>query len=547
MSGPVTFSGIFSGIDTATIVERLMEIERQPLRVIQQEQLQTQRRLAIFKNLQSRLSSLDSAIQSLNRASTLGAKTATSSNTDVLTVSASSAAAAGSFTIDSITNLARAASEASIGVTDKTADFVSGSSFSFDVGTETVSISLSAGETTLEGLRDAINTQATGLASAAIIDTGDDNDPYKLVIRSVETGADSDISNISTDIVVSTTGGDVALSFVPAESVDGLDALFKVNDVEISRGSNTVSDVLEGVTLELKGTTGSPVTVTVARDTDTIKSEVNEFISAYNDINSLIQSQFDYNEETESAGPLSGDFTLRQIQGSLQSLVVGGIEDADGNRYSLATIGIEIDKYSGALSLDESKFNEAIANDDKQLFLDLFLARGVPSDKRVTYVSSRNATQAGNYEINITGYDGTGNAEGTFTLDGQVYTGIGEGQCLVGPEGTPAEGLRIRIASGVTGALGSVYFSVGVAEQFERRLDDFLMPISGLLPKVESRLKGDLASFADHIAAFEERLEERQRELTQQFIAAEQAIASLQSQSSSFSQQLNNIGGGSLL
>lgn len=541
MSGPITFSGLFSGIDTATIIERLMEIERQPLLVIQQEQLETQERLAIYQNLQSRLSSLDSAILSLNSASTLGAKTATSSNTDVLTVSAGSAAAVGSFTVDSITNLARAASEASIGVTDKTADFVSGSSFSFDVGTENVSISLGAGETTLEGLRDAINTQASDLASAAIIDTGDDNDPYKLVIRSVETGEDYDISNISTDIVVSTTGGDVALSFVPGESVDGTDAVFKINGVQISRGSNTVSDVLDGVTLQLVSTTASPVTVTVANDTENIKSEVNDFITAYNSVNSLIQAQFEYNEETESAGALSGDFTLRQIQGSLQSLVVGGVEDADGNRYSLATIGIEIDKYTGALSLDDTKFADAVANDDKQLFLDLFLARGVPSDQRVSYVSSGDATQAGNYEINITGYDGDSNVEGTFTLDGNVYTGVGEGHFLVGPEDTPVEGLRIRISDGVTGALGSVFFSVGVAEQFERKLDNFLTPISGLLPRVENRLEGDIASFADQIANFEDRLAERQRILTQQFVAAEQAIASLQSQTSAFEAQLGAL------
>jgi flagellar hook-associated protein 2 len=541
MSGPVTFTGIFSGIDTDSIVAKLMQLERQPLTVIENKQTEMQQRLQAFQDLSSRLSTLNSAIQSLNSLSTLGAKTATSSNTDVATISATSAAANGGFTIDSITNLARAASEAAIGISDKTADFVSGSTLSFDVGTETVTINLDEGERTLEGLRDAINTQAGDKVTATIIDTGDANDPYKLLIRSVDTGAANDISNISTDIVVTTSGGDVALSFVPGESVDGLDASFKIDGVQISRGSNTVDDVIDGVTINLKATSSNPVNVTISTDSEAIKGAVNEFISAYNNVNSLIQAQFKFDEETQTAGVLSGDFNLRQIQSSLQSMVVGGVTDADGNRYSLATIGVGIDKYSGALSLDETKFDEAVANDDKQLFLDLFLARGIPSDKRVTYVTSSDATQTGNYEINISGYDGEGNTQGTFTLDGQSYTGVGQGQYLVGPDGSPAEGLRIRIATSVTGDLGTLSFSVGVAEQFERKLAEFLAPISGTLPKLEDRLEKDIAGLGDQISAFEERLTERERQLKEQFTAAESAIASLQSQSSAFSQQLSSL------
>jgi len=233
---------------------------------------------------------------------------------------------------------------------------------------------------------------------------------------------------------VTTSGGDVALSFVPGESVDAQDAIFVVSGVQISRSSNSVNDVVEGVTLELLSETASPINVAVSRNTDTLKSAI--------------------------------DFTMRRIQSSLQSMVMGGVTDADGNRYSLGVIGLEIDKYSGDLSLDETKFNEAAANDDADLFADLFLKTGTPSDSRVTYVSSSHDTLAGDYDINITGYDGEGNVQGTFTLDGEVYTGVGEGQYLVGPDDSPAENLRIRIASGVTGDLGTLHFTVGVAEQF---------------------------------------------------------------------------------
>jgi len=165
MSGPVTFTGLFSGLDTASIVEALMNIERRPLTVLQDRQSETQEKLSVFQDLESRLASLDSAVQTLNLAGTVNAKTATSSNTNALGVSASASAATGNFTVDSITQLARAASEASIGVTDKTADFVSGSTFSFDVGTQNISITLGEGQLTLEGLRDAINADSSAARS----------------------------------------------------------------------------------------------------------------------------------------------------------------------------------------------------------------------------------------------------------------------------------------------------------------------------------------------------------------------------------------------
>ena len=255
-------------------------------------------------------------------------------------------------------------------------------------------------------------------------------------------------------------------------------------------------------------------------------------------VNALIQEQFEYNEDTQSAGVLSGDSTLRQIQSSLQSMVIGGVEDADGNRYSLATIGVEIDKYTGDLSLDTDKFDDAANSEDADLFFDLLLTRGVASDSRVSYVTSSDDTIAGTYGVTVTGWDGDGNVQGYFTYNGETYAATGDGQYLIGAKDSPMEDLRVRINSGVTGDLGEIYFSVGVAEQFERRLDDYLTPIVGLLPKIEDQLEEDIADLEDQITAFEERLALREQELLAQFVEAESAIAELQNQQESITQQL---------
>ncbi len=540
MSGPITFTGLFSGIDTQSIIEQLLTIERMPLDIVEQRQAETQEKLEIFQDLSTRLAALDSSVQTLNLSSTVGAKTATSSDSDVLGVSASSTASEGAFTINSITTLAAASSEASIGVVSSSDSFVSGSSFSFDVGTTEVSITLDDSQKTLTGLRDAIN-DATDEAAATILDTGDPDDPYKLIISSSETGTDNAISNISTDIKVTTSTGTADLTF--STSVTAADAQFSVNGVSITRSSNTASDVVEGVTLTLKDESASAITVTVAPDTEPLKTAIEDFIEKYNEVNSLIQAQFALDEETGTAGLLSGDATLRHIQSTLQQNVVAGVTDAEGNRHSMGSVGIDVDKYTGELSLDETRFNAAAADEDLDLFFDVFLAHGAASDSRVTFVGSTHDTEAGTYSINVSGYDGEGNVQGTFTKNGDVYTGVGNGQYLVGPSGTDAEDLRIRIASGATGDLGEVVFTVGAGERLERSLDDLITPIVGLLPELETRLENDILDLDDQIEAFEARLAERERELLLQFIAAEQAIATLQNQTSTFEQAFGTLSG----
>jgi flagellar hook-associated protein 2 len=545
--GTINFSGL-SGLDTEAIVEALLSIERRPLEQIEQQQALTQLKREFFQEISSQLGSLESAIGSLNKLSGLNAKSASSSNENVLTASATAFAQNGTFTISEITRLATNHSESFLGVADKTAQFVSGTTFDFSVNGNDYSIdvsALAAEDQTLEGLRDAINDQAGDDVTAVIINTGDPDDPYKLSLRSNESGEEAQITGISTDIQVTTSTGSAALATVAGEQVLGENALFTFNGVEISRASNTVDDLLEGISFTLKAESASPVSITVDNDTAEIESNIQSFIDAYNEINAVIQEQFTFNPETGSAGALSGDSTLRSIQSTLQSLVVGGVADADGNRYSLGTIGIDVDSKTGELSLDSERLQEALESGDKELLLDLFMVRGTASNSDVSYVTSTDATQAGTYSINITGDDGNGNVTGTFTLNGEVFVGVGNGDILIGPEGTAAEGLKVRIANGATGDLGTLFLSVGVAEKFERQIDGYVAPITGLLPSLDDALEEQINSFNDQIEIFEERLAQRERILLAQFAAAEEALAALQSQQSAFESQLKGLQGNS--
>lgn len=542
--GSINFTGLSSGLDTNAIVEKLLEIERQPLAIYELQQATLEAKQAFFSDLDSKLSTLDSAISKLSTASGINLRSATSSDEDILTATASSSAQVGTFNISKITSIAKAHSEAFIGVSDQDAAFAAGTTFSFKVDGETFTIDvddLAAEDRNLTGLRDAINDAAGEKVQATIINTGNATDPYKLVLQSNDTGEANRITDISTDITVGTSGGTVALATVGGEQVLGADAQFTFNGVEIKRSSNTVDDLITGLTLTLKGETATPVSVKVEQDGEGLKTNIESFISAYNELNSVIQEQFKFDEAEGKAGLLSGDATLRQIQSSLQQLVIGGVTDADGNRYSLATIGIEFDKSDGSLSLNDDKFEAALENSDTDLFLDLFTTRGVTSSRQAFYVSSTRNSQPGTYGINVSGWDGNGNVQGTFSYNGTTYTGIGSGEFLTGPSGSPLDGLKIRISNGATGDLGTIDFSVGLATQLDRTINSYIAPLTGLLPKLDSQYEDELARLDDQIADFEERLALREFELKQQFAAAEEALSSLQSQQASLQSQLSSL------
>jgi flagellar hook-associated protein 2 len=542
MGSTINFAGL-TGIDTQAIVEALMQRERIPLQQLQEQQATIERKKAYFQDIDSKLSSLESAIGDLASASKLAAKKASSSS-DSIEATATSFAQTGSYTISEVTNLATSHSEAFIAVSDQTAQFDAGTFFDFEVNGNSYSIdltSLDASQQDLEGLRDEINRVAGDDVSAFILNTGDSDDPYKLILQSKETGEEARITNLSTDIDATTSSGVADFDTVGSEQVLGQNASFVFNGVTVERATNSVNDLIEGLTLELKDETTSNVTITVSSDSDSIKEDIEDFVSKYNAVNAIFQSEFTVNPETGFAGELSGDATLRGIQSNMQSLVVSGVADAEGNRYSLATVGIEVDKDTGNLSFDSSKFDEAMASDDKDLMLDLFTAYGTTTSNEFSYVSSNSESQTGAYDINITGYDGDGNVQGTFTLNGQVYTGVGLGQLLTGPQDSPAEGIKIKVDSGATGSLGTLNFSVGVAEAMERQIHSYTAPVYGLFSRMDSRFEDDIKLMEDQIADFELRLETTERNFRQQFLAAEEAMSALQSQQQAFAAQAANL------
>lgn len=235
------------------------------------------------------------------------------------------------------------------------------------VGTVT-DISVSASDT-IEDIADAINDADAGVRAAVIYDglqyyltlsgqeTGDAN-----VIRLTVTDADGDNTDANgLSRLAFQQGGTENLTQTQAAK----DAIFDFEGVtNIHRGTNTIDDLLDGLTLTLKAEPAAPdneAAVTVSRNTGSIVTKINNFVASYNNLIGFFNTNLDYNEENDTAGPLQGDATTNQIRKRLRDSIVQTVMGPDTyNR--LSDLGVTLDD-KGLLSVDASALNDALEAD----------------------------------------------------------------------------------------------------------------------------------------------------------------------------------------
>jgi flagellar hook-associated protein 2 len=277
----------------------------------------------------------------------------------------------------------------------------------------------------LSGVRDAINNSGAGV-TATIINDGSST-PYRLMITADDTGTANSFT------VTSSLSGGQAPTFQQTQAA--ADAQFTVNGVGITKSSNIISDVISGVTFTLKDVSTTPVTLQATRDTDSIVAALNEFITAYNAVNSFINDQFTYNSETETAGDLAGDPTLRRVQSKLQNPLLQSVNNQYTNLSVAGQAGLEFNR-DGSLTLNETKLRGAL-NTNFTAVAALFLGNGTPpggattSDSRVNFNSKTSATQAGTYSIQVDTL-----AQQASAIGNQLITGLSDSENLTITDGT---------------------------------------------------------------------------------------------------------------
>ncbi|SMC23456.1 Flagellar hook-associated protein 2 C-terminus [Andreprevotia lacus DSM 23236] len=425
----ITSAGIGSGLDIEGIITSLMNVEKQPLTVLTQKSQADQTKISALGSLQSSLSTFQARVISLSNASTYKSVKGTLGDSSIGTVSTTSLAQAGSYSL-SVTQLAqnqKLKTDVAFGtVSDPvgqgtlTIQFgsVSGGSFLANGNKGAFDIKIDSTNNTLTGLRDAINAKNAGV-SASIINDGTG---FRLLLSSTDSGstngikitaADSDGNNTDASGLSRFTYDPTATDAVNqlTQTQAAQDAKFTLDGIDIVKSSNTVTDVLQGVTLNLSkisalDSNSKPVTTSlnIARDTSGITQSVQDFVKAYNDftksVNDLSFYNADATDPTQKAGVLNGDYVVR----SLQSEIRGTLNQSLGSGsyfQGLSAVGINMDWKTGNLSLDTSKLNSALSTNPNDV-ANLFAVNGSTSNSQATYIGASDATKPGTYAISVT-------------------------------------------------------------------------------------------------------------------------------------------------
>lgn len=372
----ITTLGTGSGLDLQGILTKLMTIEQRPLTLLASKEASFQAQLSAYGTFNGALSALQSSAQTLTNKTTFTSVAATVADTSLLSASVGSGAAAGSYKI-SIGQLAQAEVLRSNTNFAATTDTFNTGTITLQVGGGAVSnISIDSSNNTLAGIRDAINA-GTSSVTATIVNDGATN---RLLLSSKTTGLTA--GTVSVSVTDSGSGGTNALSTLNGASLvqvqAPLDARFSVNGLDITRSTNTISDVISGVTLNLAkaGTLAVPLTtqLNLTRNTSAIQSAVASFVSSYNTVVSQIKSLTAYDAANKTAALLTGDSTLRNIQSQLSNLVGSNVLGLSGNISRISDIGISVQK-DGTLSIDTGKLTTAL-NDSSKDISGLFSSTG---------------------------------------------------------------------------------------------------------------------------------------------------------------------------
>lgn len=379
----ISSTGIGSGLDVSSIISQLSALEKQPLKALQTKAAKLQTQLSTVSQIQSQVAVLASAATKLSSVLDWKGITASSSNTSAVTVSATTAATPSSFNVE-VSALAKAQSVAmptTVGspALPTSTEQLGYGKLTIQVGTKTpVEVTIADGKGTLTDIAKAINATSGVGVTATVMNDG--NGKQNLLIRSNSTGSDGAFTITATE----GTGGSISvpsnlsrLSYVAGSynmtaTQTAQNAAMTVNGVAVSSQTNTFTDVVPGVTLTAAQLTTQAAVVTVARDTTTITKNVQDFITAYNALNSTLTEATKYDATTGAAGVLQGDSVATGLGNALRSLM--GTTINSGSTYTRASeLGITA-ALGGALSLDASKLTAAMAadQDNTQKFFTAF-------------------------------------------------------------------------------------------------------------------------------------------------------------------------------
>lgn len=554
----ISTAGIGSGLDVNGIVTSLMGIEQKPLTAVTKQKSTFQSEISAYGTLSSALATFQTAVSGLSTASAFNAQTVTSSNSSVITATSSGNSTVGDYAVtvnqlaksQKLTSASFATNATVVGTGTLTIAFgdTVGNTFTANSAKTNVVIPITAANNTLAGVRDAINASNSSV-SATIVNNGIDN---QLVITSKDTGevnslkitvADDDGNNLNATglsqlaydptvvlVAPATTGAGKNMMQVQAEQ----NALLNIDGIAVAKASNTITDVIAGVTLNLLTISATSVNLSVASNQNQAKASVSAFVDAYNKLDATMRSLTNFAGVGKASGVLLGDATIRSVTNQIKSVMTKGLT-GDGSITSLSQIGIAFQR-DGKLALDSTKLSSALTTNFGDIAA-LFTTSAKATDAQISYTGSTSKTQAGTYAVTISQL-GTSLVNTIGTVNGVAATSSGAN--LVGAVGDPSEGLNLNVAGGATGPRGTVTFTIGYAAQLDSVLKN-LLSTDGILASRTDGIKSSVTRLDKQAVSISARLVAIEARYRAQYTRLDTLMASMSTSSTFLTQQIASL------
>lgn len=341
--------GAGSGVDVTSLAQNLVDAERLPKEnQINAKIAKSEAKVSGYAAVSYMLTQVKTAFEALNDKSDYGGITASVDNTSAFTASAGPSATEGSHELV-VTALAKAQRSISGSYALSTTSLNSGSSMSLSLVTAsgtTSTISVAAGSDTPQGVVDAINLANKGVKAQLVYTGSSDATPYKILLTGT-TGSDNQFT---------LTDNSGNLSFTNTQTAQN--AAFSIDGISYTRSSNTVSDALEGVTLNMRSVAST--NIQLSRDTTDLTTKINNLVTAYNDTQSLLTEAANPKSTLDTyGGTLVNDSLVTALKSKLRSMFMDTSNSTSNGVTALRDLGVTIDQ-KGVMSVDATKLDSKL-------------------------------------------------------------------------------------------------------------------------------------------------------------------------------------------
>ena len=377
-------------------------------------------------------------------------------------------------------------------------------------------IVIDSSSNTVQSLINKINA-ITGIQASVVDTTGAGG--LSMVIKS-ETGTANTFSLSSSDGLSAFSTSGMSSSSSPINlSVAATDAVFKVDGLEVTRSSNSVTDLFSGYTLDISSISSSEFTIKSSVSSINARDRMQEFVNGLNEVKNYLIRETKRGLDGEDDGALVGDTAASQILRNLSSITTQEIVGYSANSYYLANLGVETER-DGSISLNKDKFDAAIAADTDLVNI-IFSSQYTSTSDILKLSGSESAPpKPGSYNFDYT-------SGGDAVLNGETISPIlnSSNNKVFSATSGDAKNMSVEMLSDVNTS-ATVRYGQSLIDKLQAYVKD-ITANSGIINKRTSALNENLLGYGDEQAELDDRITSLTAAYNEKFGAMESLVTQL--------------------